>query len=87
MSDDYDDATDLCVDCPRCGCCGLMLRTCWQCGGDGETEPGELYDQDPLWYDPDETAPCHVCGGAGHFKFCAGGCDKGGKHAGKKRMA
>lgn len=80
MNLEADDAQDTDDACPRCGCCDQRRRTCNRCGGEGETEAGELYEEDPLWYDPDDTAPCHECGGAGVFIWCAGDCDKDGKH-------
>lgn len=44
---------------------------CGSCAGDGYTEPGELYEQDPLWYGPDDIERCHECAGAGGTLLCA----------------
>lgn len=57
------------VQCARCGS-SLAFEECDYCGGDGETQPGELYEQDPLWYDEDDTDPCSLCCGAGTFAHC-----------------
>ena len=55
--------------CARCG--GDMERVlCDSCGGSGQTEPGELYEEDPLWYDEDDSAPCNPCLGAGGWWRC-----------------
>jgi hypothetical protein len=69
--------------CKRCGCCSATWIDCWQCGGEGHTEPGDLYDEDPLWYGPDDTEPCHICHGTGGWRGCLGDCDNEGKHAAK----
>ncbi len=55
--------------CARCGS-SVDFEPCGACGGDGQTQPGELYEEDPLWYDMDSTAPCHQCGGQGSFGGC-----------------
>ncbi len=55
--------------CPKCGN-GMVTRTCGQCGGEGYTEPGELYEMDPLWYDVDDVEPCTECRGHGHHEWC-----------------
>jgi hypothetical protein len=55
--------------CPDCGG-ELEFVECWACGGEGETAPGELYEEDPLWYDEDATEPCHQCGGRGGWPTC-----------------
>ena len=66
--------------CPRCRCCEMYWELCERCGGDGHTEPGELYEDDPLWYDYSDTEPCPDCYGACGWWRCNGGCDNGGKH-------
>lgn len=48
----------------------MEWETCPWCGGEGMTDPGELYEQDPLWYDPDDVEPCHQCGGEASFPIC-----------------
>lgn len=56
----------------QCGRCGASLEwvECEACGGEGITGPGELYEQDPLWYDPDDYENCHQCGGQASFPRC-----------------
>ena len=66
--------------CKRCGCCSVTFVDCWQCGGDGETQPGELYEEDPLWYDQDAVETCNICHGKGGWPDCLGNCDDNGKH-------
>jgi len=48
----------------------MMFDTCERCGGEGVTGPGELYEEDPLWYDSDDYENCHECGGAGGWHLC-----------------
>jgi hypothetical protein len=55
--------------CARCGS-STYSEECGACGGEGITGPGELYEQDPLWYDPDDYEPCHQCGGDGAWMVC-----------------
>ena len=55
--------------CARCGS-DVEWFECEHCGGEGETAPGELHEEDPLWYDEDDSEPCHQCGGAGGWRFC-----------------
>ena len=55
--------------CPKCGS-NAHSMLCERCGGDGETEPGYLYEMDPLWYDVDDTDPCSECRGLGFHKWC-----------------
>jgi hypothetical protein len=61
--------------CIRCGS-DLEWVDCWQCGGEGATLPGDLYEEDPLWYAPDDTEPCHICLGRGGWQLCANRCDE-----------
>lgn len=58
-------------DCP-CARCGSSIdwEQCGACGGEGITAPGELYEQDPLWYDEDDYENCHTCGGEGSWGIC-----------------
>jgi hypothetical protein len=58
---------------PTCGHCGgNMVRVeCESCLGEGESEPGDLYEEDPLWYEPDDVRVCHVCEGRGGWWRCA----------------
>ena len=55
--------------CARCGS-SLEWHECSACGGEGITGPGELYEQDPLWYDQDDYETCHQCGGEASFPSC-----------------
>jgi hypothetical protein len=55
--------------CARCGS-SVSWVDCSACGGEGCTAPGELYEEDPLWYDEDDTKPCHQCGGAASWPVC-----------------
>lgn len=59
----------------RCARCSSDTNTidCDRCGGAGSTEPGELYEEDPLWYDEDEIADCHQCAGQGSWPVCGSG--------------
>jgi len=65
--------------CPRCKCCEMDWENCEQCGGAGESEPGELYSEDPLYYDMEDTRPCDYCKGKGGDWHCS--CDDNGKHS------
>lgn len=55
--------------CARCGS-SMMSESCGRCGGEGTTAVGELYEEDPLWYDVDDVAPCHECNGEGAWMLC-----------------
>ncbi len=52
-----------------CRFCGAPLEwvECDACGGEGEYD---AYETDPLWYDPDDTAPCPQCEGDGGWWWC-----------------
>lgn len=55
--------------CARCGS-SIEWEQCGACGGEGITAPGELYEQDPLWYDQDDYEPCHQCNGDASWGIC-----------------
>lgn len=55
--------------CARCGS-SIQWEQCGACGGEGITGPGELYEQDPLWYDPDDYENCHQCDGEASWGIC-----------------
>ena len=55
--------------CARCGS-SVQWEQCGACGGEGITGPGELYEQDPLWYDMDDYEPCHQCNGDASWGIC-----------------
>ena len=63
MSDEYEEIGDLV--CPACGASPLRLRECY-------CEEGWIwgYDEDPLWYDPDEMIRCTECDGVGYHLWC-----------------
>jgi hypothetical protein len=53
---------------PICTHCGHELEwvRCEQCE-DGEID---VYELDPLWYDPGDTEPCTQCSGIGGWHWC-----------------
>jgi hypothetical protein len=63
------DGRDWECQCARCGST-LEWESCEACGGEGITGPGELYEQDPLWYDEDDYEPCHQCNGEASWPIC-----------------
>jgi hypothetical protein len=52
--------------CPKCGYYAEYID-CDACGGEGYFE---VYDDDPLWYDPGDTELCHQCAGKGGWHVC-----------------
>lgn len=71
MSNPYNDSTfdelpEYGKECPICGS-DMDWDICDLCGGEGELE---VYESDPLWYDPGDTEPCHQCDGAGGWWTC-----------------
>jgi hypothetical protein len=62
--DDYEEEYDLV--CPACGHSPVRYRKCHSC------EDGWIwgYDEDPLWYDPDDYVPCPDCQGTGYHRWC-----------------
>jgi len=67
--------------CVRCSCCSEEWVDCCECGGEGTTLPGDLYEEDPCYYDPEDVEPCHMCRGTGGGYVCLGRCDNNGMHA------
>ena len=59
--------------CQTCGCCSQYWEDCDVCGGEGYCE---MYEEDPLWYDEDDVAPCAVCQGKGGWWVCPRHCDE-----------
>lgn len=57
------------VQCARCGS-SIYFEVCGACDGEGITGPGELHEEDPLWYDPDDFEPCRQCGGEASWGIC-----------------
>lgn len=58
---------DQITECPICGS-DMDWTECEVCGGDGELD---CYDDDPMWYDEDDTEPCYQCGGSGGWHTCS----------------
>lgn len=48
----------------------MHYRDCEYCGGEGYTEPGELFMEDPMWYMPDDVRKCEYCEGEGTISWC-----------------
>lgn len=63
------DGRDWDSQCARCGS-STMLVECEACDGNGCTEPGELYEEDPIWYDVEDVERCCFCGGRGRWQVC-----------------
>ncbi len=57
------------AQCARCGS-SLDWHQCDVCGGEGITGLGELYEEDPLWYDMYDYKACHQCGGQASWPYC-----------------
>lgn len=56
-------------DGKACQHCGEEMgwSECWNCGGAGAFD---VYEEDPLWYDPGDEVMCEVCKGDGGFYIC-----------------
>lgn len=56
-------------DEPFCAICGGNMDwvDCWSCGGEGEID---VYEEDPMWYDPGDTEKCEECNGDGGYWEC-----------------
>jgi hypothetical protein len=61
----YASGLEIECQCARCGG-STVWHDCWNCD-DGYIE---LYDEDPLWYDPDDIEACDVCRGRGGWNCC-----------------
>lgn len=57
------------TDYPVCDECGLEVEyeDCFNCGGEGGRN---LYEDDPLYYSPDDWEDCSECGGGGTLIWC-----------------
>jgi len=55
-----------------CKDCGQELDyiECDQCGGEGFFDGEQLMEEDPLWYDVDDTEDCEQCAGKGGWHWC-----------------
>lgn len=62
------------IQCGRCGC-DVERVLCERCGGVGQTAPGELHDEDPLWYDDGDVEQCNDCQGVGGWWRCCNSAD------------
>ena len=68
MSDDYiePDNENAPYVCPIC-LCERDFVDCWECGGEGFVD---LYEEDPIMFDPGEIARCPECKGRGGWHEC-----------------
>jgi hypothetical protein len=73
---EYISDEDIDTICPRCKCCDMFWEVCWSCGGEGIHD--DLFEEDPLWYNPGDYEVCNECNGNGGFWMCD--CDENGKH-------
>lgn len=64
-----DDGQEYDCQCARCGS-SIAWERCGNCGGEGVTQLGELYEQDPLWYEPGDYESCHQCDGEASWGIC-----------------
>lgn len=64
--EDFEEDYDL--ECTHCGHSPIRSRDCDRCGGEGFRD--DLYEEDPLWYDPDEIMTCSECSGKGTMHWC-----------------
>ena len=66
--------------CGRCRCCSVSREwtDCLECGGEGGFD---AYEEDPIWYEPGDLAPCGLCAGMGGWSRALCSCDDNGKHA------
>lgn len=55
------------AECSVCGDSMAKHVTCWNCGGEGGWR---RYEDDPLWYDPDDFEMCLTCKGVGYYEVC-----------------
>lgn len=66
MIAERDEWDDYGKPCPVCG--GEMDWTdCDACDGDGSRD---VFEDDPLWYQPGDTEPCQTCNGEGGWWVC-----------------
>lgn len=55
--------------CPACDW-EMIWTDCDLCGGEGYFDWETLQEQDPLWYQPDDTERCEQCSGRGGWWWC-----------------
>lgn len=53
---------------PVCKICGSSMA--WEDCGECDDGFIDLYDEDPIFYDEDETEVCEMCKGNGGWWFC-----------------
>lgn len=61
---------EICADCGG----EVERQECWDCGGEGFHD--DLYEQDPLWYSPNDTEKCTTCDGIGGWYVCVENCSE-----------
>lgn len=56
-------------DVPRCSICNAEKEPeeCWQCFGEGYFD---LYEMNPIEFEPSETETCDECHGTGWYWQC-----------------
>lgn len=62
--------SDFYSDDDFCETCGsdTHWEDCYDCGGEGFHD--DLYEEDPLWYNPGDTEDCRTCKGHGGWHLC-----------------
>jgi len=64
----YNDDIEYCsTACPSCGCGHTWTRICYQCNGE---RFHNLHEDDPLWYDLEDTEGCRECACTGTLHWC-----------------
>ena len=62
----YYRGSDGAATCALCNC-EMEWECCSDCGGEGWHD---AYEDDPIYYQPGETKPCHTCNGKGGMHWC-----------------
>lgn len=58
--------SDGAMTCALCHC-EMEWEHCGDCGGEGWND---AYEDDPNYYQPEDTKPCHMCDGRGGSWWC-----------------